>query len=191
MSFLARLAFELSYLLRRAPWDSGVSPPELLAFLAAHPPGRALDLGCGTGTNAITLARHGWQVIGIDFIPRAIRRARGKALAAGVSVDFRQGDATDLRSVEGPFDLVLDIGCYHSLRPALQVRYAANLARLVRPGGIFLLYGFARGCPEDPRGWLSEEALAARLGASFKLPSAVYGTDRRRPSAWFTLIRKG
>ena len=191
MSFLARLSFELSYLFRRAPWDRGVSPPELLAFLAAHPPGRALDLGCGTGTNAITLAQHGWQVIGIDFIPRAIRRARGKALAAGVTVDFRQGDVTDLRSIDGPFDLVLDIGCYHGLQPTLQIRYATNLARLVRPGGTFLLYGFTRESPGDPGRWLSEEALAARLGASFELRSAAHGADRGRPSAWFTLVRKG
>ena len=139
MSLRSRLTLELSYLLRRAPWDTGVSPPELLAFLAAHPPGRALDLGCGTGTNAITLAQHGWQVTGIDLIPRAIRRAKSKAAAAGVDVDLRQGDASDLRSVEGPFDLALDIGCYHSLQPTLQARYSTNLARLVRPGGTYLL----------------------------------------------------
>ncbi len=71
---LRRLEFDLWYLFR-PPWDSGISPPELFEFMAGHAPGRAIDLGCGTGTNVVTLATHGWQVIGLDFSPRAVRIA--------------------------------------------------------------------------------------------------------------------
>ena len=81
---LRRLEFDLWYLFR-PPWDSGVSPPELFEFMAAHPAGRAIDLGCGTGTNVVTLAEHGWQVTGLDYSPRAIRIASARFGAAGVS----------------------------------------------------------------------------------------------------------
>jgi SAM-dependent methyltransferase len=185
-----RILFELSYLFGRAPWDSGISPPELLAFLETHAPGRALDLGCGSGTNAITLAQHGWTVTGIDFASGAIRRARGKAKAAGLPIDFRQGDVADLDTIQGPLDLALDIGCYHSLSAGGQARYAAGLARLLRPGGVLLLYGFLRHDPDDPSTWLTEEAVARRFGSSFEAISAVTGTDRQRSSVWLTLRRK-
>jgi cyclopropane fatty-acyl-phospholipid synthase-like methyltransferase len=62
----------------RPPWDTGVSPPELLAHLDVHAPGRALDIGCGTGTNAITMAQHGWQVTGMDFAVKASPRRGAK-----------------------------------------------------------------------------------------------------------------
>ena len=95
MNLIRRLSFNLWYL-RRPPWDSGIVPPEVVDFICTHPPGRALDLGCGTGTSSLALAKAGWQVTGVDFVPRAIRIARAKAKAAGVSVDFRVGDVTRL-----------------------------------------------------------------------------------------------
>jgi len=64
---IRRLLFELRYLREKTPWDTGISPPELLKYLAESSPGHALDLGCGTGTNAITITKHGWQVVGVDL----------------------------------------------------------------------------------------------------------------------------
>jgi len=69
MNLLRRINFNLWYF-RRPPWDRGISPPELFDFISKHPAGRAIDLGCGTATNVITLAQNGWQVTGIDFAPR-------------------------------------------------------------------------------------------------------------------------
>lgn len=63
----------------KPPWDSGITPPELVALVEgpdALAPGRALELGCGTGTNAVYLARHGWQVAAVDLVDRAVRQAR-------------------------------------------------------------------------------------------------------------------
>jgi len=71
MNFLSQLIHWLRYvaLYHQSPrWDKGVSPPELMAFIDQHQPGNALDMGCGTGTNLVTLARYGWEVVGIDFI---------------------------------------------------------------------------------------------------------------------------
>ena len=78
MSFLNRLMYTLMYF-RRPPWDSGQTPPELLEYLKTRTPGRAIDLGCGTGTNIITLASLGWNVTGVDFVPAAVEQARRKA----------------------------------------------------------------------------------------------------------------
>ncbi|MEW6568596.1 MAG: class I SAM-dependent methyltransferase [Chloroflexota bacterium] len=190
MSFPRRASFELSYLLGRSPWDRGLSPPELLEFIVDHPPGRGIDLGCGTGTNVITLARRGWQVTGIDFSHLAILRARRKARRAGIQAALLQGDVSNLSHLTGPFDLALDIGCYHSLSSAQQQRYAEGLARLIRPGGTFLLYGFERGDPASPETWLTAEALGQRFGSAFDLVRYQTGTDRQRPSAWATLVRR-
>src|SRR5207249_11633291 len=102
---------------RRPPWDTGITPPEVERFVASHAPGRALDLGCGTGTNAVYLARHGWSALGVDFVGRAIAKARQRAASAGLAerCEFRMGDVTRRSAISGPFDLALDIGCLHAI----------------------------------------------------------------------------
>jgi SAM-dependent methyltransferase len=134
----------LQYLLGRTPWDTEVTPPELIELIEGDGaiPGEALDLGCGTGTNSIYLARHGWEVVGVDFAAVAIRRARRKARRVGVDCRFYRAGVTDLSFLAGPFDLALDIGCLHGVPPEGRERYAAGLARLVRPGGLYMLYAF-------------------------------------------------
>ena len=141
INFIKKLFFQIWYF-RKPPWDTNQTPPELYEFMQAIPPGRALDLGCGTGTNVITLAKHGWQATGIDFIPKAIKTARKKAQKAGVDVNFMVGDVTRLDQIEGPFDLILDIGCYHSLGPAGMRAYREQVRRLLAPGGCYMIYLF-------------------------------------------------
>ena len=77
MRLFRRLLYNLWYYFH-PPWDTGISPPELMDFIKSHPPERALDMGCGTGTNVITLAQHGWQAMGVDFTRRAIKLGRRK-----------------------------------------------------------------------------------------------------------------
>jgi 2-polyprenyl-3-methyl-5-hydroxy-6-metoxy-1,4-benzoquinol methylase len=79
--FVSHDRFQQAYQSGDLPWDTNISPPELVEVvegLRALPAGRALDLGCGTGTNSLYLARHGWKVTGIDFVAAAIERAREK-----------------------------------------------------------------------------------------------------------------
>lgn len=183
-----RLVFNLWYL-RKPPWDTGISPPELLDFINTHPPGRALDLGCGTGTNVITLARNGWQVVGVDFAPRAIKLARKKAARAGVQVDLRVEDVTRL-DLPGTFDLILDLGCYHTLSEAGRRSYAEVVKRQLSPGGTFLLYVFFRE-PGSERGPGVTEVDLERLSNVFKLEKRQEGTERgRRRSAWLTFRKQ-
>lgn len=187
-SALLRLHFELRYLFGDAPWDTGISPPELLAFLDSHPAGRALDIGCGTGTNALTMASRGWQVIGIDFAWGAIWRAREKASRAGLEIDFHRGDVRAVEAVDGPIDLALDIGCFHAMDSARRARYARHLGRLVRPGGAFLLYAFLTS--SDPSG-VSRAEILQLFVPPFQIVRFDQGTDRDRPSAWFHLQHAG
>lgn len=182
------LEFNRWYLRRnRPPWDTGVSPPELYAFIAAHPPGRALDLGCGTGTNVVTLAQHGWQVTGVDFAIKAIAEARRKARAANVRADLRVGDVTRLNGVSGPFDLILDIGCFHGLPPAGQMAYAHNVKRLLAGDGTFLLYVMFKDDLRSGRSGVAESDLL-RFRPELRLVARTDSVDtaRGRPSAWLT-----
>jgi len=187
---LRRVFFALMYLQRRPPWDTGISPPELMAHIAVHPAGRALDLGCGTGTNAITLARHGWQVTGVDFVGSAIREAKRKARDAGAAVDFRVGDVTRLDDIRGPFDLALDIGCFHSLSANGREAYLHNLERLLAPGGVFLLYTFVQAGDAPGDAGLTEAEIAA-IGERFEPVERIDSTERGiRPSAWISWRKK-
>lgn len=185
---LRRFFFNLRYL-HCPPWDTGIVPPEIETLLLKLPPGRALDLGCGTGTSSLALAQAGWQVTGVDFAARAIRKARQKAVRAGLKVDFYTGDVTRLDGVRGPFELALDIGCFHSLSPVGKRDYLSRLETLLTTGGHWFLYAFLS--PGQPA--LSSPAVCPadleRILAQFTLLSRQDGLDRNRPSAYF-LLRK-
>lgn len=172
----------LSYF-RHPPWDTGISPPELVEFIRSHQPGRALDIGCGTGTNAITLAEHGWEVTAVDFVWKAVRTARAKAQQAGVKIDFQVRDVTQLDEMLGKFDLILDIGCFHSLPESGKQAYVSNLATLLESDSTFLIYGFLHQ-GEQNRSGIDNEDMAA-FERYLELVSRQVGTDRgNRSSVW-------
>lgn len=135
----------------RPPWDTGQSPPELLEFIHNHPAGRALDLGCGTGTNCLTLAQADWQTTGVDLAWKALRKARSRFTEHGLSGDFHAGSILSFKAPAGSFDLVLDIGCFHSLTEPAREVYRNNLMAWLKPGGNFLIYAH-RDWPGTPDG---------------------------------------
>jgi SAM-dependent methyltransferase len=175
-----RLTFAGWYLFR-PPWDSGIPAPELARAVAPGPPGRALDLGCGTGTNVRYLAERGWQVTGVDFIPLAIARAQRKL--RGLEAQLLVGDVTRLEDLplRGPYDLALDMGCFHSLPAEGRPRYAAGLARCLRPGARYLLYAFLPA-PDHDHGLARAEVEAAFAP---DLVLTDYEEGQGRPSAWY------
>ena len=129
------------------PYQSGIArwwhlsrpSPELLAAAAdgwiGSPPGTALDVGCGLGTEAGFLAAAGWQVAGIDLSGPALRNA----MAGHQQARFFQADARRAPFASASFDLVLDRGCFHYLDGADRHAYAAQAWRVLRPGGRMLL----------------------------------------------------
>ncbi len=162
-----------------------MSPPELLEFIQEHKPGSAIDLGCGTGTNIITLAGAGWQVIGVDFAPRAIKLARKKVSQAGVRAELAIGDATKLQGIKGPFDLALDIGCFHSIPRSEQTKYLEQLDRILAPNGSWLMYGFFKEAVNQMGPGLVEADMQ-RISSQLTLVSRRDGFNRgETPSAWF------
>lgn len=144
-----------------APWD-GPPRPELVALVergvltpAHQAPGRAVDLGCGTGANLLYLAQHGFDSTGIDFSTTALRTARKRADAAGLGgqVRFVEGDLTanEIPGVAGPFDLLVDYGTLDDLDPAGRRAMATLVAKLSRPGSLFLFWCFWARRSELPR----------------------------------------
>src|SRR5262245_21492194 len=116
-----RVSYALAYRTGRTPWDTGVTPPEVVDLIEgsdALRAGRAIDLGCGTGTNLAYLAARGWDATGVEADGRAFEAAE-RRLRRVDGARVLHGDVTRLAElpVGGPFDLVLDIGCFHSVPP--------------------------------------------------------------------------
>jgi SAM-dependent methyltransferase len=146
-------AWQYDLLYRKgAAWDRHGSSPELAGLVdadrlspATHP--LVLDLGCGTGANTVYLAEQGFDVVGVDFTPLALRRARERAAEAGVEkkCTFVEGDLTapHIDGIEGPFDFLLDYSTIDDLPGPARTAAAGTVRRLSRPGSLFLLWCFS------------------------------------------------
>lgn len=164
-------AWNLLYL-GRAPWDIGGPRPELVRLVenGRLQPCRAIDLGCGIGENVIYLAQQGFDAVGVDIASRAIAKARRKAQAVGVSPIFLTGDVTDLKGIEGPFDLVVDNGCLHSLlRSGARERYVRTLLKLTRAGSFYWLRCFVKWGGFGVGGDLEPGEVERRFGEEFDI----------------------
>ncbi len=175
------------------PWNTEVVPPELHELADSgllRPPGVALDLGCGTGTNTLFLAGLGFVAYGIDVAWLALVQARQKAVRAGAAAYFCQGDVADLDFLPVPAMFALDMGCLHSLPPAGRARYAASLGRRVQPGGQYLLYGFDE-MPEGEGGvaGFAPGEIAERFAPWFNVVWRRPSWQGERPVAWYLLQR--
>lgn len=184
------------YAAGETPWDTGVPNPALVkAVESGGLRGRTLlELGCGTGTNAIELARRGFRVTAVDLVDVAIRRAREKAKTAGVTVDFRCGDLTRL-GLGGPYDCLVDIGCYHGLRNRSLDAFQSTLARVSRTGTRWLsVAGSANDTGSEGPPRVREEEFRRELGGLFDfLDVHEFRFDIRpdfRPLMWSILMER-
>jgi SAM-dependent methyltransferase len=132
--------------------------------------GTVLDVGCGTGENARFLAARGHRVLGVDFAPTAIDRARERLGTGPPNVTFRVANALDLSPLGERFDTVLDCGTFHTFLDKHRPRYAGSVRSAVRPGGRFFVLCFSELEPTDwggPRR-VSQEELRATFRAGWR-----------------------
>lgn len=127
--------------LARTMWDRDTPDEALVRWCDDAPPGRALDIGCGTGTHAVFLASRGRGVDAIDFSAPAVEATARRAGDARVDVTSLQADV--FRYDAPPYALVVDYGCMHNLDPETRAAYASRVAALTAPGGLFVLMALA------------------------------------------------
>jgi SAM-dependent methyltransferase len=151
--------FEELYRQGTPPWDIGRPQPEVVRLAEEGGlVGDVLDLGCGTGENALYLAGLGRSVVGVDASPVAIERARAKAAERGLAADFLVADALDLARIRRRFETVLDCGLFHVFRPEERRRYAHSLCEVLSPGSTLQLLCFSDEEPPGPGPYRIAEA---------------------------------
>lgn len=167
--------YAVAYRLGVTPWEKAgrEATAQFNALLDReqedHPAlGRALDIGCGTGDHAVNLARRGWDVTGVDVVPRALDAALAKATGAGVDVRFLDADVTAMAdTVGGGYRFLLDVGCFHGLKPRQRPAYAGQVDAVSEPGATMLMLAFQPGRRPPvplPRGASREEIEATFTG---------------------------
>lgn len=180
------------------PWDQALPPPEVLATVPTLAPGRALDLGFGLGRASLYLAGLGWQVDGVDFIPQAVAEAQQRAEKAGLAdrITYHQGSVAELGFLAGPYDFALDVGCAHGLDVDELRGYHRGLARLLKPGALYLLFAHVNDDQADPESqrWMNETDLLTIFAQGFVLERLERGTTQvgdQAPwnSAWYWFRR--
>ncbi len=160
-------------------WDTPWASAELAGVLAAldpHAGSDALDIGCGTGADAVFMAKLGLTVIGLDLSAVALELAEERCRAAGVDVHWLTGDALKIPVASESVDLATDRGCLHHIPDAERAQYASEVFRVLRPGGIFVVRGMSEAgrhkhpvTPETIRRHFVEPRFTIRHAGSYDM----------------------
>jgi SAM-dependent methyltransferase len=172
--------FRIFYRIGFTPWDGHAIAQSLRDLIEgsgdtpALPAGTALDVGCGTGDSSIYLAQHGWKVTGVDFVRKALDKARAKTRAAGVQVKFVQADVTHLSqaAVDEKFELMVDNGCLHGISDDDRDLYVKEITAAAAPGARLAIVAAPPGGPVRFLG-LGEAEVQRRFTPTWTLVSSV------------------
>lgn len=170
------IAYKLLYALGFTPWEQIADLPAVTGRASelfdreergSEPPyGPVLDLGCGSGIWGVALAKRGWQVTGVDIVPKALRRARERAREAGVEMRLVEGDVTKLRAagVGSGYPFLLDFGLFHDeLSDEQRERMGREVSAVAAPGATLLMVAWA----PRRRGPLPRGASRADIEAAY------------------------
>ena len=155
------------------PWDVGVPQPAFVELVKAGElnSGSILDVGCGTGENALYLARNGFSVTGVDLTSHAIIAAKAKSVERKLKVDFRIGNALSLDFKDGVFDNVIDSGLFHTFPDDDRPVYAREIARVLAPRGGYFMLCFSE---KEPTNWggprrVTRKEIETTFSSPFKI----------------------
>jgi SAM-dependent methyltransferase len=193
---MPRPSWNESYASGQLPWDTGQPEPLLIEFVksGAVTPCLALEIGAGTGTNAIWMAERGFDVLGVDVSPLAVERAQAKMEGRAARCRFATWDFLAAPLPDGPFQFVFDRGCFHIFdEQSERERFAARVAAALAPGGLWLsLIGSTEGPPREtgpPRRSAREVTLAIEPALEIvELRSAEFHGGAAK--AWLCLSRQ-
>ena len=187
--------FEALYRRKAPVWDIG-RPQEVFVNLAraGRIRGKVLDIGCGTGENALFLAGLGHDVLGLDIAPTAIEQARRKAAERAVALRFEVADARHLADLAQALDTVIDSGVFHVFADEDRARFVSSLATALSPGGRCFVLAFS---DEEPGTWGPRRVSAAEIRQNFAagwildaLEPAEYVTFRGPARAWLASLTR-
>lgn len=200
------------------PWDSGITPPEVIEFwgssLGQSLPkvGKVLDIGCGTGTNLAFLAALGHVATGVELSGNALAIAAERHQKLDCHLRQRistiQGSAAAIPCRGANFDYILDIGCLHGIPSQERLGYARGVVENLRSGGYYQLYGFDRTEADSPsegadasqnikrqtahaemgRG-LGKDEVETLLRPTMTVVSIIQANPNPKPCRWY-LFRK-
>ncbi len=172
------LLFKIFYRIGFTPWDGHPLARSLRDLVEGNgspalEARTALELGCGTGDASIYLAQHGWRVTAVDFVARALNRARAKARNAAAAVNFVQADVTRLTQagIGSDFTLIVDNGCLHNMNDDDQDAYVREVSAVSAPDARLLIVAFVPGGRLGVRGIESSE-MERRFAPGWTLLSA-------------------
>lgn len=192
-----RKAWEARYSDGPTPWDTRITPPEVLEFWRNRPVpvgARALDVGAGRGTNAAFLALRQLQTVALDIAGLALHQAATRLtyLPDPIlrNIHLVQASASHLPLSSDHFYYILDIGCFHGLPVALRCDYANEIGRVCQEGGFVQIFAFDKRDEDDDRGMTKLE-VKERFGMRFEIIHEIQGRPDRAPCRWYTLQKRG
>jgi cyclopropane fatty-acyl-phospholipid synthase-like methyltransferase len=181
----------------RPPWDIGRPQMEFVELVRrGEMTGSVLDIGCGTGENALFFAGEGYDVWGIDSVPLAIQKAKEKAEKRGLPVHFLVMDIRDLSRLDLKFDTVTDSGFFHTLSDEDRTVFVDNLAAILSPGGKYFMLCFSE---LEPGGYGPRRITQTEIRDSFRegwsvnyIRPAVFESHTRAGGsrAWFVSVSR-
>jgi SAM-dependent methyltransferase len=192
--------FRIFYRVGFTPWDGHPLAQRLRDLIEGSSDtspltaGSALEVGCGTGDCSIYLAQHGWKVTGVDFVAKALDKARAKAVAADVSVNFVQADVTHLSQagIGADFQLIVDNGCLHNMSDGDRDAYVREVSAVAGPDARLLIVAFVPGGRFGVRGIESAE-MEQRFAPAWTLLSAGHERELDRvktPTRYYLFQRR-
>ncbi|MFG2444477.1 class I SAM-dependent methyltransferase [Nocardia fluminea] len=194
---LAGQSWNASYLDGPAPWDIGAPQPAVVRLAEAGGfCGPVLDVGCGTGDNALFIAARGLPVLGVDVAETALAAARQAADDRGIDVAFAMADALHLQRLYRRFETVLDCGLFHTFDASERTDYVASLAAVTDSGGTLHVLCFSDTGPDTGPHPVTEQALSAPFDDNPAWHIAAITPEHLRTrfaemtSAWLATIKR-